>query len=363
MLKLQLLPDYVFEGDKIKRNVIVCTVILILVVGATLKWLQITQHKLDNMTNQAQVASGFEGQIKSIDSEIAAVAAEIKPFDDKREYMNTLKDFGDIWPERMRDVCKFIYNRAEVLSASLTTTGVQLSVRTKTTDDVARLLMDLKQAYAAGLFREGTLQVSGLTGWPNPTSPRGYGLPEMGHIELPLDVTGGLSGVGSNSQRGGGGGGGGGGFGGGGGVSGMTGSPDGMSGGDMGMSGGDMGGAPPSGGSPMGGGGGGAGVGALADILDVDNVSPAARGLLLGIQEAARVTYIKESADPPDQPYLNLSVTAQWAQPITPPEGGGGQPAGGMMGMEMGMSPDMAMSGDPGMSAAPPGDMSGAPPP
>ena len=336
MLKLQLLPDYVFEPDKIKRNVFVCTALLGAVVGVTVYWLLLTQHKLDNMTNQATVAKGFEDQIKKFDADIATVAAEIKPFDDKRDYMNSLKDFGDIYPERMRQVCRFIYNRAEVLSATVTNTGVQLTVRTKTTDDVARLLMVLKQGYQAGLFREGSLQVNGLTGWPNPTSPRGYGLPEMGHIELPLDVAGGLSAVGSNSGRAAAPAGGGGFAGGGssGGAEGMSG-PESGAGGEPGM----------GAGGPSGGGGGGQ-AGGLADILDAENVSPAARALLLGIPEAARMTYIKQSADPPNQPYLNLSVTADWAQPITPPDGGA--PAAGMGGDMMGM--------DPGMSSGPPPD-------
>lgn len=322
MLRLQLLPDYVFEGARVRRAIIICVVIFLIDVGITHWWVASTKYALANMTNQGEVAKGFETQTKDLEGKIAAVAAEVAPIDAKRDYMLALKDHGDIWPQKMRQVAPFIYNRVELLSARLTPEAVELSVRTKTTDDVARMLMQLKRGYAAGLFAPDSINVTGLTGWPNPTSPRGFGLAELKHITVPFEV-GGLSPVGSNSRPG---------------------APQGGQGGGMGAPGGAPG-APEAGGSPpdagaMGGpgapGGGGGGGGASNDTM----------------RRAALAAYIKPSVDPPPQPYLQMNITARWAQPVAPIEGGGPGAAGGGAPGAPGGAP---MGGEPGAPPADPG--------
>ncbi len=336
MLRLQLLPDYVFEGARIRRAVLICGFIFLVDVGVTHAWQFLTKQKVTNMTNQASVASGFEGQIKAIDGQIAAVAGEIQPIDNKLKYITELKDYGDVWPQRMRALAPFIYERCELLSANLTYTTVTLNVRTKTTQDVARMLMNLKKAYAAGLFRPDSINVTGLTGWPNLTSPLRVGPDELGHMALNLNrpspvavnsntavaagsaaAAAGFAVQAGNALSGGG--------------------PAAPAGSESAPAEGSSEGSGMVEGASGGGGGGGAPQGG-------DSV----------MRAAAIARYIKPSVDPPPQPYLTLTVSAVWAQPIPAPDGGAA-PAGG----------DPNMGGAPMMEGAPPaeGDATGSAPP
>jgi len=229
-----------------------------------------------------------------------------------------------------------------------------MNVRTKTTSDVANLLMTLKQGYRAHLIADGSLNITGLTGWPNPTSPRGWGPESRRRMELPFG-TGDLSPVSSNSGA----------------PSGTANLAGGGSGGAPGSPGGSssMSGAPPSPGSPGGGapsggpgmpgapGGGSGGAGAGASF-QLSNVPLELQQMLVSPEDAAKRQYITPSDEPPPQPYLNLVINGAWAVTFSVPSAGGG--AGGRPGMP-GMSGPPP--GAPGMSGPPPSPgMSGPPP-
>lgn len=85
MLRLQLLPDYVFEGARVRRAIIICVVIFLIDVGITHWWVASTKYALANMTNQGEVAKGFETQTKDLEGKIAAVAAEVAPITSKEQ--------------------------------------------------------------------------------------------------------------------------------------------------------------------------------------------------------------------------------------------------------------------------------------
>lgn len=341
MLRLQLLPETVFEGARIKRAVIVCVVIFLVIVGITHFWQMTTKRALTSMTEQAETAAGFASQTQSLQGEIAAVEAEIAPIDAKRDYMIDLKDFGEVWTTRMRQIAPYIYPRAELLSLSMDAEGFEMELRTSTTEDVARVLMNLKQLYGIGLVQQDSLNVTGLTGWPNLTSP----LPNVPqNMALEWDLPG-LVPVNSNSQfeAEGGTGGGGEGF-----------AEPGMEPGMEAGPGGPAEAAPPAEAMPgepgmegMGGGGGGGSLG-QATVSAND-----------AVREKARVRYIRPSTEPPPQPYLRLQIRARWAEAISEPGAAATAAPGGMPGdpgMMEGMPPEGPPMEGPPPEAAPPAD-------
>ncbi|MBI2298293.1 MAG: hypothetical protein HYU66_04960, partial [Armatimonadetes bacterium] len=275
MIKLQLLPDYVFEGDKIRRNVIVCTVLLLLVTGVSVQWMRIWQNKVADMKNQASVSGGFQQQIATLQGQIQTQRDMVAPFDNKRAYMTSLCDYGAKYTEKVRQLGRYIYNRVDVLSCTINEGGFTMAVRTKTTEDVARTLMCLKAGYKGGLFAQDSVTLSGFPeGWPNATSPSGYSTSAFAHINLPFDVNlGGRSPVNS-------------------GATGMAQARE------------------------------------ESAVAGVGELPAAARGLVLGPAQAARLKYIKPSADPPDQPYMNLTIDGKWAVPIVAPAGAAGAAGG-----------------------------------
>jgi hypothetical protein len=332
MLRLQLLPDQVFEGSRIRKAIILCTLIFLIDAVVCLLWFSSTKTALASMTEQADVANGFQTQIAALDAEIGALQALIAPVDSKHDYILGLKDYGDQWPAKMRELSKFIYARVEVLSAQLDPEGFELEVRTKTTEDVARLLMNLKAGYAAGLIQTDSLNVTGLTGWPNLTSPPAFSNPQQRlHIDMGGGEQGSRTSPGSNSnpfaqqQQAGGGGGE---------FSDSAEMPA-----DEGMSSSEMSGEP-----GFEGGFGGSG-GAPASQVDSD-----------AMRALAIAKYIEPSNDREPQPYLNLTITGRWMQPLVEPVGNA--PAGAA---PAGVVPGGEFSGDPGMSeGAPPMEDSGS---
>lgn len=336
MIRLQLLPDYVFEGEKIVRAVIVCTVILLALTGGMVFWTMTEVNKLENMKTQQTAAANLQSQVTSLEGEIDAANAAVAPLQQRHDYMVSLRDFSDGYAERFRNLSRYIYQRVEVLSAQITEQGFNLTVRTKTTQDVARMWMNLRQGELDGLIAANSIQVGGLTGWPNSTSPRGWTAEGRRRFDLPLEVdtlspvNSGSTNISSGQQ--------GGGFGGvpgpGGGSSGSAGlappGPGGLGGSGAGP------GLPGGEGGVPGAAGGGGGFGNT--VMDFRQTSKEAMQMWLDPRSAAMLEYITPSEEPPDQPYLNMSISGAWAQPMTAPAGTGGQ-QGGFGGGFGGMDP------------------------
>jgi hypothetical protein len=334
MLKLQLLTLKHREQEKMIKAGVLCGLVLAVFVVLMVRWVADTKAKLDDMKAQASAAQANAQKVQEADGEIAAENAKVQPYDDHLFYVLSLRDFSKVWPQRMKMLARFISDRADLLDASLTAQGFTLHIRTKTTADVANVLMTLKQSYKARLVADGTINIAGLGGWPNPTSPRGWGPDSRRRLELPYTNSG-LSEVGSSTETatpaapaGGG--------------PGSGGAPGGSSSGPPGSPG--MGGP----GSPGSSGGAPGGLGAV-----LNTVPPELAQMLTTPLDAARRTYISPSVDPPPQPYLALIVTGTWYSPIPVPGGGGGQGQGGPGGMPGGRGG--------GFSGPPPGASPGGP--
>ena len=365
MLKLQLLDRRFFEARKVARAVAMCGVLSILVVVGALFVTTTLKTKLSDMKAQASAAAAFETQVTGKQTEIATVQAEVAPFDAQLAYVRQLRDYSDNFPKYLRMLSRYIYNRAEVLNVMLTGDGFMLQVRTKTTADVAGLMINLKQAYKAGLIATDSLSIQGLSGWPNPTSPRGWGPDTRRRIELPFN-TGDLQGVNSNSRA----------------LAAVTGVTGGGAGGEGGPGGsggpamGSPGGSGPPGGAPgapgapggmasgpggSGGSGGpaagapGAGMASAGGLRSLQGLTLETTQFFTTPQDAAHRQFIQGSDDPPLQPYLNLAIVGRWGNPFAAMGGGGA--AGGAGGMPGGMP------GMPGAPGSPMGSAPGGPPP
>lgn len=339
MIRLQLLPDYVFEGEKIVRALVVCLVLLLAETGGMLFWMSVENNRLENMTRQKTTAEANKTQVDGLNSEISAAKAAVAPIDNKRNYMISLRDYSDGYPERLKAISGYLYERAEVLSASVTERSVSLNVRTKTTEDIARIMMNLRRAEQDGLLAPQSISVSGVTGWPNPTSPRGWGTEAQRRMDLPAGVSpSDLRPVNSGSRNL-------------------------QTGGAQQQGGGGPAGIPGVGGQ---GGGGGEVPGLGGDgqrfsnfVLDFGRSSKSALQMLMSPRQAAMLEYIEPSDEPPDQPYLQLTITATWARPMVPPAGTdtgqGGMGGFGGPGMGMGIPPMVGSgSGGPMPGAAGP---------
>ncbi len=365
MLKIQLLDRRFFAAGRIKRMLVLCLLLTAVLVAGILWNTKRLQTRAADMQAQAAAAQANQGQVTTAEGEIAAVNSEVAPFDAQLDYIRELRDYSDNFPRYLRMLSRYIYNRADVLSAVVSYDGFQLQVRTKTTDDVAALMVNLKQAYKSNLIANDSLSIQGLTGWPNPTSPRNWSSDARRRIELPFPSEN-LQPVGSATTPPAPGGGG---MGGASGMGGMGGS---------GM-GGDMGGmsSPPMGGSGMGSSGpgmGGSGMGggppqmaSAGGLRTLEGMDLATAQFFSDPQSAAHRTYIELSDDPPLQPYLNLAISGRWGVPFPAPMGSGaggmGGGMGGMGGGMGGMGGPRGMMGPSGASGyeSPPGSPMGGP--
>lgn len=147
MLKLDLLPAH-YTVARRNRKVIFLSIPLL--VGVVLAWLLVmvqmnstiarTQKELDETTVLAEA-------VRKIKGETEKQKAELKPIQDKVDFVLAADKSGSQYWERFFEINKFIYGRAVVTRFSITPPDtVAFDVEVETTEDAGRFILNLIQS-------------------------------------------------------------------------------------------------------------------------------------------------------------------------------------------------------------------------
>jgi len=310
MVKLNLLPAYILEAQKVRKLILLFSVLLAVELAGLVGWVVLKKQQLGKVSAALEEMTQKADEVRNLESQAQRLDSEISPLRQKVQFMEELETFNSTWADAIEQLAAYTYSRVEWLQLEIKGNTVSFQARLKdteerpATEDVARFLMNFKRC---PLIDPASVQHSGIDGWP---PGRGGG------------AAGGIGGMGGM----------------------MLGSMGGMGMGEM-----EMEGAMGMEAGPMMGGGEmmpyGGMEGGMGSPMGMGPMGP-------GMGGTTGATAPRETAR-----YVTLTVSARLRKPITPPKLGGAAPAAAApsmgMGMGAGMMPGMAPMGGaaPGMGA------------
>lgn len=174
MLKINLLPSYIYEKRKVKQTAIVFAVLFIGVVAGMVAWYVALGAKQREMTIQVADMQQKANEVKQIEALAAAEEQRLPIIQGKVAFIESVMDYNLAYPKLYEEMAKYTYNR--IMYTSVDPSGGQLKIaaHARSIGDCGRYLLNMYRA--SHIFT--TVGIDAVPGWPrqNASGTQGTGL-------------------------------------------------------------------------------------------------------------------------------------------------------------------------------------------
>lgn len=163
MLKINLLPPYIFERRKVRQTAFLFGLIFMLAFGGMVTWWFMLGKREANLKSELVVMNQRKDVVLALENTIQAEQAKIPPIKDRMDYFNAVMAYNEKFPAVYEELVKYTYER--VLYRSIVPTNSQLTItaHAKSLGDCGRYLLNIYRA--RHLFNSVT--ISAVPGYPS----------------------------------------------------------------------------------------------------------------------------------------------------------------------------------------------------
>lgn len=199
MLKINLLPPYIFERRKVRQTAFLFGLIVVLAFGGMVGWIFMLSRKEADLKARFAVMDAAAKQVLALEDTIKAEEAKIPPIKDRMDYFKAVTAYNEKFPAVYEELVKYTYER--VLYRSITPSNSQLTIaaHAKSLGDCGRYLLNIYRA--RHLFSNVT--ISAVPGYPSDPAA-GFDFTVTATLVNPIDPPAipGTLGGGADSQTG-----------------------------------------------------------------------------------------------------------------------------------------------------------------
>ena len=190
MLKVNLLPAYIYERRKVRKASIGFVVLFVAVVLGMLAWWTMLNSKqkalevqVADMEMKAQEVTRLEQEAQAEENKIPIIQAKVA-------FIEALMDYNLQAPKLYEELAKYTYSRVLYRSIQPASNQLMIEAHARTLGDCGRYLMNIYRA--THLFN--SVVISGVPGWPKASSGGGAVTPVVSPWVSAPEQAGALSG-------------------------------------------------------------------------------------------------------------------------------------------------------------------------
>ncbi len=161
MLKINLLPRYIYQRREIRQAAFLCVLAFVLVVACMVTWWIMLGRKESGLEIRVAEMEQKADQVKALKELVRIEEAKIPPVQEKVDFIEDIMDYNTACPKLYKELAKYTYSR--VLYRSLGVSGNQLTITgyCRSVGDCGRFLLNLY--LATHIF--SSVSVSGVPGY------------------------------------------------------------------------------------------------------------------------------------------------------------------------------------------------------
>jgi len=146
MIKINLLPPYVFEKVAIRRWVAVFGVLLVLVIAGGLGWRMNLNSTLASLNEQLSEAKIREQRVIDMQQKTVEELAKVGPVAGKVKFIEDVMYYNEEAPALYRELVKFTYEKILYRQINLTNAQMEIDAYAPSLSDAGRYLLNLYRA-------------------------------------------------------------------------------------------------------------------------------------------------------------------------------------------------------------------------
>ncbi|MCX6377383.1 MAG: hypothetical protein NTU88_15330 [Armatimonadetes bacterium] len=169
MLKINLLPSYIFEKRKVRRTAMMFGVLLLGVAVGMFAWYSVLAAKQRDLTVQVADMEAKANEVKALDAQAAAEEAKAPPLQNKVSFIENVMNYNLEYPKLYEDLAKYTYSRIVYRSVEPSGTQLKIGASARSVGDCGRYLLNMYRA--THVFSGVTIDA--VPGWSG-SIPRGF---------------------------------------------------------------------------------------------------------------------------------------------------------------------------------------------
>lgn len=182
MLKINLLPPYIFERRKVRQTAFLFGLIFMLTFGGMLTWWFMLGRKEADLRSRLAIVNVTKAQVEALEATISAEQAKIPPIKDRMDYFKAVIAYNEKFPAVYEELVKYTYERVLYRSIQPSNSQLTIAAHAKSLGDCGRYLLNIYRA--RHLFSNVT--ISAVPGYPsNPAA--GFDFTVTATLVNPID--------------------------------------------------------------------------------------------------------------------------------------------------------------------------------
>jgi len=162
VLKINLLPPYIYEKRKVRRAALVFGVLFVAVVAGMLAWGVSLSNKTRQLTMQVNDMEQKANEVRQLEAQVQAELARIPPVKAKVAFIEGLMEYNLKVPKVYEELAKFTYSRVLYRSVLPSGTGLSITAHARSVGDCGRYLLNMYRA--SHVF--SSVSIDSVPGWP-----------------------------------------------------------------------------------------------------------------------------------------------------------------------------------------------------
>lgn len=162
MLKINLLPAYIYERRRVRAAAIAFTIAFVAVLAGMLGWWLFLSNRQKELTVLVADMEMKAAEVTRIEQAAQAEENRIPIIQAKVDFIEAVMEYNLEIPKLYEEIAKYTYGRIQLNSMQASGGTVTIQAHARTLGDCGRYLMNMYRA--THLFNSVT--ISGVPGWP-----------------------------------------------------------------------------------------------------------------------------------------------------------------------------------------------------
>lgn len=169
MLKINLLPSYIYEKRKLRQVTILFGVLVLGTAVGMFGWFSVLTKQKQELTIQVADMEQKMNEVKALEAQVAAEEAKAPPMQNKVSFVEGIMAYNTEYPKLYEELAKYTYSRILYKSIEPSGTQLKISASARSVGDCGRYLLNMYRA--SHIFTSVT--IDSVPGW-NGSIPQGF---------------------------------------------------------------------------------------------------------------------------------------------------------------------------------------------
>lgn len=171
MLKINLLPKYIFDKRKVRQTAVVFVVLFVGVVAGMVAWHLSLAAKERDLRMQVADMQQKADEVKAIEAQATAEEQRLPVIQGKVSFIESVMQYNLEYPKLYEELSKYTYNRIMYISVDPSGGQLKVGAHARSIGDCGRYLLNMYRA--SHIF--SSVGIDAVPGWPSQSTTGGQG--------------------------------------------------------------------------------------------------------------------------------------------------------------------------------------------